>query len=277
MVELFEQHRLETDTKSSKGNQLKWRDGDIWYKADFTGYEGLAEYLISHLLQKSSLDSSEFVLYDLETIKYKNNVYNGVKSKNFLKKGHQLITLERLFKNVYGQSLNSMIYKTPDDEDRLKLIVNETERITGLKNFGKYMSKILTVDSFFLNEDRHTHNIAVLMHDTNQYEICPIFDQGAALLADTTIDYPLTDDDAKLYDMMDSVKPKTFCNDFLEQLEIVEKLYGQNIEFYFSKQDVRDILDAIPVGMYSDIVINRVLRICLERIRQLGYLCKPRK
>lgn len=44
-VELFEQHIVTTERHSSKGNQLKWKDGEIWYKADYTGYEGLSEYI----------------------------------------------------------------------------------------------------------------------------------------------------------------------------------------------------------------------------------------
>ena len=42
---------------------------------------------------------------------------------------------------------------------------------------------------FFLNEDRHTHNITVLMNGKGDYAYCPIFDNGAGLLADTTMDY----------------------------------------------------------------------------------------
>ena len=50
MVELFGQHKEMESRKSSKGNQLKWEEQGIWYKADYTGYEGLAEYVISGLL-----------------------------------------------------------------------------------------------------------------------------------------------------------------------------------------------------------------------------------
>lgn len=38
MVELFEQQIRTADRQSSKGNQLKWNDGDLWYKADYAGY-----------------------------------------------------------------------------------------------------------------------------------------------------------------------------------------------------------------------------------------------
>ena len=46
MIELFEQNIRTNDRQSSKGNQLKWENKGIWYKADYTGYEGLAEYMI---------------------------------------------------------------------------------------------------------------------------------------------------------------------------------------------------------------------------------------
>lgn len=39
MVEVFEQDIKTNDRQSSKGNQLKWNNSGIWYKADYTGYE----------------------------------------------------------------------------------------------------------------------------------------------------------------------------------------------------------------------------------------------
>lgn len=269
MVELFEKELVETENRSSKGNQLKWRNGDIWYKADYMGYEGLAEYTISNLLKMSSLSKDEYLLYELEDIKYKNTIFHGVKSKNFLESGWQLITLERLFKNVYGQSLNSMIYKTESLENRLKLMVKETERITGLKEFGVYMSKILTIDAFFLNEDRHTHNIAILANGNGEFKLCPIFDQGAGLLSDTTMDYPLGED---VYKLIDSAKAKTICDSFHEQLDVAEKLYGLNIRFRFTKNDVADIIDRVSCDCYSNEIKERVKILCFEKMRQMNYL-----
>ena len=50
MVRLEKADLYVENRKSSKGNQLKWRKDNLWYKADYTGYEGLAEYLVSELL-----------------------------------------------------------------------------------------------------------------------------------------------------------------------------------------------------------------------------------
>ena len=44
-VELFEQHIVTTERHSSKGNQLKWKDGEIWYKADFPGLGACENFL----------------------------------------------------------------------------------------------------------------------------------------------------------------------------------------------------------------------------------------
>ena len=70
MIKLFEQDRRMENRHSSKGNQLKWQNGQLWYKADYTGYEGLAEYVISSLLAKSSLRKDEYVHYQTEQIQY---------------------------------------------------------------------------------------------------------------------------------------------------------------------------------------------------------------
>ena len=267
MVELFEQDIRKNDRQSSKGNQLKWENQGIWYKADYTGYEGLSEHIISHLLQKSALKKEEFVVYDLEEIAYKNKIYRGAKSKNFLQSDWQIVTLERLFENFFGRSLYKAIFEIDGYESRLKFLTEQVERITGLQHFGIYLNKILTIDAFFLNEDRHTHNIAVLMNVEGKFAYCPIFDNGAGLLSDTTIDYPLQED---IYQLMRETRAKTFSDDFDEQLDTSEQLYGTNLKFSFSKKDVRQLLDQISI--YSDIEKNRVESIIYAQMEKYKYL-----
>ena len=267
MVELFEQDIRENDRQSSKGNQLKWKNGDVWYKADYTGYEGLAEYVISHLLLKSTLHRSEFALYDLEQMKYKSTAYNGVKSTDFVKDDWQIITLERLFKSFFDESLYKAVHRITDYEERLRFLVNQVERVTGLTEFGVYMNKLLTIDAMFLNEDRHTHNIAVLMNGEGKFAYCPIFDQGAGLLADTTMDYPLGGDTV---DYLREAKAKTFCDSFDDQLDISEKLYGGQLRFSFTKKDVKELLDAATI--YSKEVRKRVEDVIYLQMEKYGYL-----
>ena len=267
MIELFEQDIRTNDRQSSKGNQLKWENNGIWYKADYAGYEGLAEYVISHLLTKTSLMNNEFVLYDLEQIKYKSTVYFGAKSKNFLEEGWEIVTLERLFSAFFNQSLYEAVFRIPDCRERLIFLVEQVERITGLKDFGKYMNKLFTIDAFFLNEDRHMHNIAVLMKSAGEFAYCPIFDNGAGLLSDTTLDYPLDEAD---YDLMKSVRSKTISFDFDEQLAISEELYGENIHFFFTKKDIEDLLSGSI--SYNAKEVERVKTVLFEQFRKYRYL-----
>lgn len=267
MIELFEQNIRTNDRQSSKGNQLKWENNGIWYKADYTGYEGLSEYMISHLLKKSTLEEEEYVRYDLEEIKYRTTTYTGVKSVDFLKGDWQIITLERLFHNFFGESLYKSIYKIEKLEDRLFFLVSQVERMTGLKNFGKYINKLFTIDAVFINEDRHTHNIAVLMNSEGKFVYCPIFDNGAGLLADTTMDYPLGEN---IYRLIKNAKAKTICEDFDEQLSISEALYNGNLKFSFTKKDVKELLENAKI--YSLEEKNRVEDIIYEQMRKYQYL-----
>ena len=266
MINLFEKDIMAADRKSSKGNQLKFERNGIWYKADSLGYEGLAECMTSALLHDSSLQEKEFADYSYESIEYNGIQYRGCKSRDFTD-GWKLITLERLFLQTYGYSLNKTIFSTSDHTDRLRILVEQTERITGLSDYGIYMNKLLTLDALFLNEDRHTHNIAVLMNDKGQFRLCPVFDNGGALLSDTSMDYPLGRD---VYEHMERVKPKTFGDSFDEQVEISEKLYGSNISFEYGAKEITQALGTLPE--YTMEEKDRVKEILLQTRRKYEYL-----
>ena len=267
MIKLSNVDLKDNMIKSSKGNQMKWFLNNGWYKADNAGYEGLAEYTVSKLLKFSNLEKTEFTEYECEEIEYSDNKFIGCKSNNFMPKGWQLITLERLFKNYYGHSLNRSIYSIESYENRAKFLVDQTIRMTNLKDFGIYFSKLMTIDAFFLNEDRHTHNTAVLLDEKGNYHYCPIFDNGASLLSDTKLDYPLKRD---VYTLMKRVKSKTFSDKFDEQLDVVEKLYGNHLLFSFTKKNVEDIIDSNV--LYSKEIKNRVKDIIFEQMRKYQYL-----
>ena len=182
-------------------------------------------------------------------------------------KDWQIITLERLFHNFFGESLYKSMYRIPDHEERLRFLVQQVERMTGLQNFGVYMNKLLTIDAFFLNEDRHMHNIAVLMNGKGDYAYCPIFDNGAGLLADTTMDCPLT---GNIYILMDKDRPKTICSAFDEQLDISESLYKINLKFCFTKKDVTELL--ANAEEYPEEIRQRVETIIFAQMRKYPYL-----
>lgn len=267
MIILKDEYLKDFHRQSSKGNQLKWEKNGVWYKGDYTGYEGMSEFMISRLLQKSSLDGREFVLYNTEEIQYKNKRITGCRSNDFLDEGWQIITLERLFMQRYGTSLYQSVYRISEAEKRLKFLVDQVIQMTGLDEFGIYMNKLMTIDAFFLNEDRHMHNIAVLMNQEGQFRYCPIFDQGAGLLSDTRLDYPL---EGNIYELVESVQSKTFSYDFDEQLDVSEKLFGHNLIFYFGKKDVEKII--LEDAFYPEYVHRRVENLIKEQMRKYQYL-----
>lgn len=267
MIELFEQNIRTENRQSSKGNQLKWENEGVWYKADCNGYEGLAEYVVSHLLKYSSLDAAEYVLYDLEEIKYKKQKYNGVRSLDFVEGDWQIITLERLFKNKYGKSLYQEVWHIDGVKDRQEFLIRQVRNMTGLADFDKYLNKIMTIDAFFLNEDRHMHNMAVMMNSKTEFDYCRIFDNGACLLSDTTMEYPIDED---IYGLIKDCKAKTFSRDFDEQLDESEKIAGQNLKFSFTKREVQEIIE--QCNIYDKVILNRVETILYSQMKKYQYL-----
>ncbi len=268
MIELFEQELKSFERHSSKGNQLKWKCDNIWYKADYAGYESLAEYVVSGLLKKSSLKSEEYVRYGLDQAKYKRNMFNASSSTHFLEEDWQIITLERLYKNYCNRSLYNSVWSIEDVTSRFCFLVGEIRKITGIQDFDKYLATLFTLDAMFLNEDRHFHNIAVLMNGSGEYRLCPIFDNGASLLSDITIDYPMGTD---VMELIPEVKAKSISRDFDEQLNIAEKVCGSTLSFSFAPKDVDKLLEDAGY-FYDEKTIERVRLIMYQQIRKYKYL-----
>lgn len=266
MIELTSDGSIDSKVSSSKGNQLKWNENNIWYKADRNGYEGLSEYVVSELLKRSNLNKNEFVEYELEQIKNKNNIYNGCKATNFLSNGENIITLERLHQINLNTSLTNVLESFPTYKEKADYIVKFVSNITGLDNFGEYLSKVLVIDALFLNEDRHMHNIAVLVNKDKKYDYCPIFDNGACLLSDTAIDYPIT---GNISDMLSQVKSKTIGPDFEMAIDAIESLYGIGLSFSYTNDDIDKILS--KANIYEDSILKRVKKILMYQKNKWDY------
>lgn len=117
---------------TSKGDQRKWKLDDIWYKADYMGYESLAEVLVSTLLGKSSLPYSR-VLYQYIQIEYRENKINGCSSRNFLHQDQILIPLEKLYRQYTGESLAVRLSEFTDVSEKIQFLVGQTEEITSME------------------------------------------------------------------------------------------------------------------------------------------------
>lgn len=253
---------------TSKGDQLKWRINDMWYKADYMGYESLSEVLVSRLLHKSSL-KEPFVTYYPVEIDYSGQTFQGCASPHFLSPTQMLIPLEKLYRQYTGQSLAKKLTEFSQIHERIQYLVNQIEAITQLKHFGAYITAMLEIDAFFLNEDRHTNNIAVIYDEQTQTYACsPLFDQGLCLFADTKLDYPLT---LSAEQCLEKIEAKPFSNNFDTQLDAAEELYGIQLHFHFTMKDIEDELASVGI-FYPQAVYKRVEDLLRIQFRKYAYL-----
>ena len=92
---------------------------------------------------------------------------------------------------------------------------------------------------------------------------------GGALLTDTTVDYPLDQDELLL---MKEVHAKTISSDFDEQLDTSEHFYGRNLRFSFTKKDVERLLAKPELNMYDMRIRTRVANIFYQQMNKYKYL-----
>lgn len=238
-IEILKENIITGVEHSSKGNQLKWEVDGYWYKADAFGYESLAEVVVSHVLKKSNIDA--FVRYEPVWIHYKGGRYRGCRSRNFRNEGEELVPLERLARNCTGFGLAKELARISDVKQRILYTVELVENVTGIEKFGEYLTRMLEIDAFFLNEDRHTNNIALLYYVPEKtYRLCPFYDMGLSLFSDTREAYP---PELGFEECRKRIAAKPFSRDFDEQLDAANELYGDYLRF--SSWNVDGILDEI--------------------------------
>ena len=274
---------------SSKGNQLKWNLGDTWVKADSLGYEGLAEVLASKLLERSTVNN--YVHYELAKIHWQRRWYDGCVSDNFRTEGWQLVTLEKLYRKMTGLSLAETIAHFGETREKIIYLVDFVQNLTGLEHFGRYLATMLEMDAFFLNEDRHTNNIAVMYRpETGKFDYCPYFDFGAGFYSDTLGDYPLKEIGAskavervisveeQIEEFANVICAKPFCPHFDEQADAATALYGSDLKFTVGKRELLKIWTQIrseyEISVKTDApeVCERVETVLRMQIRKYGNL-----
>ena len=247
---------------TSKGDQPKWQLDGKWYKADHMGYEALAEVVVSQLLKQSNVP--DFVEYGPVLIQYQGKEIPGCVSKNFRRKDEMLVSFERLHRTYKGRGLAAALGGINKPQGRIRYTIDFIEQTTGLTGVGKYLTLLLELDSFFLNEDRHTNNLAVIRNEkTKEFRLCPIFDNGLALLSDLN-DYPL---DKDVYDCIRCVRAKPFDLDFNVQVEAAEELYGIQLNLSFSRKEVSKELKFVT-ELYGEKIYCRVEQVLFEQMRK---------
>jgi len=258
---------------SSKGNQEKWYDGvmDGWYKLDQFGYEALAETLISTILEKSNIETSTpftFVRYCMEKLKVHGRERNGCFSRNFLRPGQSLITINRLLSNHLGTPLKEKLMRLSSDRKRIAYMAEATAEYTGLIEFPRYLTLLFEVDALFCNDDRHLNNIAVI-ENAGAYDYCPIFDNGAGLLSNTQISQM----DIEPKALIAALQARPLNTTFTRQMNSVRNIYGKQLEMpKFSAKELNDTLK--PLLMYyadrdRSIISDRVTECILLRQKAL--------
>lgn len=239
--------RLVTDEKiaetSSKGNQEKWYDQapDRWYKLDQFGYEALAETAVSVLLERSNLETEmpfTFVRYRMERLQVHGRERTGCSSKNFLRPGQALITVNRLLSSHLGRPLREKLTRLPSDKKRIAYLAEATADITDLELFPQYLTLLFEIDTLFCNDDRHLNNIAVIEQD-GQYDYCPIFDNGAGLLSNIQLS-PM---DISPPALISALRARPFNIAFTRQMNTARGLYGPQLAIpKMTAEHVREVL-----------------------------------
>ena len=67
--------------------------------------------------------------------------------------------------------------------------------------------------------------------------------------------------------MIARVKGKPFKEDFLEQMEAAEALYGAQLQFTFTKCDVETVLSKVR-PYYGDSICQRIQTVIFEQMRK---------
>lgn len=262
--------RFVTDAKlaetSSKGNQEKWQEDGRWYKLDQFGYEGLAETVISRLLECSNIEKDtpfHFVRYQMERMNVHSRDRNGCSSADFLRPGESIITLSHLYKRV-GQPLKQVLERLPSDKQRIAYLAQETAELTGLELFPQYLTLLFEIDALFLNDDRHLNNIAVLEKD-GHFDYCPIFDNGAGLLSNVQT-APMDIDPAAL---IRSANARPFNTTFNRQVIHARNLFSPQLHIcrFTEEAILRELED--PLAYYAqrdhDYIADRVCQTILTQ------------
>lgn len=252
----FDISQKEWRQTSSRGNQAKYTNGKLWLKADFMGYEGLAEALASDILQHSTLLAHDYIRY--QQCLLVNSVTQwqslGCLSYHFLNTDETFISLGTLLAN-YGYTQHDIDSKKTLDK-RLEFLLSTVKRITSV-DITDMLQKLFTLDALILNEDRHLHNIGLIANKTGDFRPTPIFDNGLGFLADT-YNYKVSTSPSL---WIRQVKAKPISSDFKKQYQLLGK------GFEVDKQYIHELLSALDgcnYGKRIQAVINKSLHIYPE-------------
>lgn len=176
MKEYFLNDKYLFGKSNLEGAQIKYKKGNYYYyKIDKIGNEGLVEYLVSLVLECSSI--KKFVYYEYCKI---NGKY-GCRSKDFAPNS-VFLTAESMYTQQTGKTnLADYLYTFSKPEERYKELL-KLYRLYGL-DAEYYLKCILYLDMLILNSDRHVKNFGICRDlSTGEIGFPPIFDNGLSLV-----------------------------------------------------------------------------------------------
>ncbi|WP_237562878.1 hypothetical protein [Bacillus dakarensis] len=243
---------------SSKGDQSKWLVGDKWIKENTFGYENMAEYVASLILESSTLPKNSYVSYTPCLIeKPDGTVTEGCYSDDF-RGSLQEVTLERLFEANFETTDEIVNHPRYSTEEKFQTLIEKIYTLIGL-DVSCELAQMLAFDALILNEDRHTNNILFLLDPkTEHWQLAPLFDHGLSLLSDLK-DYPIS---KPLNIIKRQVKAKPFSVSFEKQLALYQ---GPP---FIKRSLLLDKLDTAPydLGRAKDVAIFQLNEDSLQRL-----------
>lgn len=257
---------------SSKGNQEKWYDKETnaWYKLDRIGFEALSEAVASEILRKYSNIEKELgyqiVPYHIDSVEVHKAKRNASISPNFLKEGQSIQTAYHILKRVLGPDYQKVLADEKTIPNRLKKIVDTIETISGLQNFGQYLTLLFEVDALIANEDRHLNNIAII-EENGTYQYCPLFDNGEGFMLDN-VKYPF---DVETKGLMKHLRAKPFQCRFGTLLSAARELYGTQLKITCTADEISEVIEAYLKWyqpMFRPFLKDRILDVMILQMKK---------
>ena len=243
-VNITMDYRVYTSS-GSKGSQIKYYKDGFWYKEDNLGQEGLVEFLTSLVLQHSSLQSNEYVIYSSGII----NGKQGCRSADFTQNGYYTyLTLQKLYSQLTGSDLFADVRVLQEFEDRRDYVLDFFHKYYHF-DLHDYLSKVFTLDVITLNEDRHFSNLGIFRGKDGSFLNAPIFDNGMSLLnGNQSIGRHLT-----IAENTKRITTKPFSGSPVTQYNLFQRGFTIDYVGLFLE------MDSLPESFYSDVLKYQLL------------------
>ena len=235
-IEISDEY-LVRDSGTSDGSQDKYYKDGIWYKQDFYGGEGYCEYLCSNILKLSGIADDKYVSYREVTI----NGIKGCESDDFLTTKEEFITLYRLYANVKGNDISTIIQRM-DYDDAIEYVISFVKEQTDL-DIRRYLANTFAFDRMTRNTDRHMNNLGVIFNG-DSFREAPIFDNGKSLLVGQTKEYENLPISVRL--------KKCYSKAFSPSYDLNYKYLKEYSDMKFEWEEIKRFLDDEPDSIHTN-------------------------